>query len=86
MTSDLFCRVGDTYPHNMLEVHVRAYIYRWRPRKTLEGEVLPYDVRHNHYEISNIPFSNYVCVVHSRGAEFYQIGMFSIIWYKTWKD
>jgi len=37
-------RVGDTYPHNMLEVHVRAYIYRWQARTTSEGDVLPYEV------------------------------------------
>ena len=37
-------RVGDTYPNNMLEVHLRAYIYRWHSRTTLEGDVLPFEL------------------------------------------
>ena len=37
-------RVGDSYPNNMLEVHVRAYLYRWRSRTTKEGDVMPYQV------------------------------------------
>lgn len=41
-------RVGDTYPNNMLEVHIRAYIYRWRSRVTAEGDVLPFEVRQLH--------------------------------------
>lgn len=40
----LLCRVGDTYPHNMLEVHMRAYFYKWHPRTTLEGDILPFEV------------------------------------------
>lgn len=38
-------RVGDTYPNNMLEVHIRAYFYRWRSRTTQEGDVLPFEVQ-----------------------------------------
>lgn len=36
------CRVGDTYPHQMLQVQVRAYFYRWKPHTTLEGEEWPF--------------------------------------------
>lgn len=44
------CRVGDTYPHNMLEVHMRAYFYKWHPRVTLEGDVLPFEVSSSRLE------------------------------------
>ena len=37
-------RVGDTRPGQMLEVHVRAYLYEWVPHTTKEGEVLPYSM------------------------------------------
>ena len=36
------CRVGDTYPNQMLQVQVRAYFYRWKPHISLEGEEWPF--------------------------------------------
>ena len=36
------CRVGDTYPNQMLQVQVRAYFYRWKPHTSLEGEEWPF--------------------------------------------
>ena len=36
------CRVGDTYPNQMLQVQVRAYFYRWKPHVSLEGEEWPF--------------------------------------------
>lgn len=36
------CRVGDTYPNQMLQVQVRAYFYRWKPHMSLEGEEWPF--------------------------------------------
>jgi hypothetical protein len=41
----LMFRVGDSRPGQMLEVHVRAYLYEWAPRITKEGEQLPLNVQ-----------------------------------------
>ncbi len=40
--SSFLCRVGDTYPNQMLQVQVRAYFYRWKPHISLEGEEWPF--------------------------------------------
>lgn len=42
MKQVLLHRVGDTYPHQMLQVQVRAYFYRWKPHVSLEGEEWPF--------------------------------------------
>ena len=44
-TPCLMFRVGDTRPCQMLEVHVRMYLYDWTPTTTPEGEFLPYTVQ-----------------------------------------
>jgi Inward rectifier potassium channel C-terminal domain len=38
-------RVGDTRPGQMLEVHVRGYLYEWAPRTSKEGETQPYTMK-----------------------------------------
>ena len=38
-------RLGDRLCGNVLDVDVRAYVYRWTPVVTLEGEMLPYTVQ-----------------------------------------
>ena len=40
----LMFRVGDTRPGQMVEAHVRAYLYEWSGQTTQEGEQLPYTV------------------------------------------
>lgn len=40
----LMFRVGDTRPGQMVEAHVRAYLYEWPGQTTKEGEQLPYTV------------------------------------------
>lgn len=37
------CRVGDTYPNQMLQVQVRAYFYRWKPHISLEVAFLVFE-------------------------------------------
>lgn len=37
-------RVGDVYPNNVMEVHVRAYLYRWRDTLSLGANDLAYEV------------------------------------------
>lgn len=32
----MVCRVGDTYPNQMLQVQVKAYFYRWKTHTSLE--------------------------------------------------
>lgn len=38
-------RVGDTRPGQMIETHVRAYLYEWSETRTREGDKLPYTVK-----------------------------------------
>lgn len=38
-------RVGDTRPGQMIETHVRAYLYEWSETRTREGEKMPYTVK-----------------------------------------
>jgi hypothetical protein len=40
----LMFRVGDTRPGQMVEVHVRGYLYEWTARTTKEGEIVPYSM------------------------------------------
>lgn len=37
-------RVGDVYPNNMIEVHVRAYLYRWRDGWNMSDDDMAYEV------------------------------------------
>lgn len=39
------CRVGDTYPSQMLNVQVSMWLYRFQPTISLEGERVPVQVR-----------------------------------------
>lgn len=41
----LMLRVGDTRPGQNLEAHIRGYLYEWNPRKTKEGESIPYTIK-----------------------------------------
>lgn len=41
----LMFRVGDTRPGQMVETHVRGYLYEWQERRTKEGETMPYNVK-----------------------------------------
>jgi Inward rectifier potassium channel C-terminal domain len=41
----LMFRVGDTRPGQMIETHVRGYLYEWCETRTKEGERLPYSVQ-----------------------------------------
>eukprot|EP00798_Chlamydomonas_sp_ICE-L_P014778 gene14778-20828_t len=40
----LMIRLGDRRPGQVLDIHVRAFLYRWTPVVTQEGETLPYSV------------------------------------------
>lgn len=42
MLHPLLSRVGDTFPGQCLDVHVRAFIYRWGHTVSAEGEALPF--------------------------------------------
>ena len=36
--------MGDVYPDNMIEVHVRAYLYRWQAKDVHEAHGMQYQV------------------------------------------
>jgi hypothetical protein len=38
------CRLGDTYPSQMLTVQAHMWVYRYKPHTTIENEVVPYEV------------------------------------------
>ena len=42
METLLPCRVGDTYPNQMLQVQVHANIFRWQQHGSKDGAVAPY--------------------------------------------
>jgi hypothetical protein len=43
--TQLMFRVGDTRPGQMIETHVRAYLYEWSETLTREKEKIPYTVK-----------------------------------------